>query len=69
MMALISSPRKSANAALRTRLTGYSTADSSLLALYSFGDLKTSKYLCQFVPASVSFINQIPAQLLGKDSQ
>ena len=39
-----------------------------LLALYVFADPKSAKYLAQFIRADVSFINHIPASLLGASS-
>jgi len=39
-------------------------SDETLLALYSFGDLPTCKYLSQFISAYSSFANDIPIPLL-----
>lgn len=40
----------------------------SYLAAYHFGRPETGKYLAQFVPAHVSFVNQSPPEMLGKSS-
>ena len=34
-------------------------------ALYAFADPKAAKYLAQFIQTDVSFVNHIPASLLG----
>ena len=39
-----------------------------LIASYIFADPKSAKYLAQFIRADVSFINHIPASLLGGSS-
>jgi len=39
--------------------------NTRFLAAYHFSDLKTGKYLAQFIPAEVSFINYIPFDILG----
>ena len=36
-----------------------------LLASYVFGDPKAAKYLAQFIRTDASFVNHIPASLLG----
>jgi hypothetical protein len=38
--------------------------DKPCTAAYHFGNLETGKYLCQFVPASASFANHVPRELL-----
>lgn len=38
---------------------------SELLAAYHFGGNAQGKYLSQFVASQVSYINHIPAELLG----
>ena len=40
--------------------------DDSLLALYVFASPPVAKYLTQFVRSTVSFVNHIPANLLGE---
>jgi len=37
-----------------------------LSAAYHFGSPETGKYLSQFITAQVSFVNHIPAELLGQ---
>lgn len=37
-----------------------------LLASYSFAEPKSGKYLSQFIPSGVSFVNQIPIQVIGE---
>ena len=37
-----------------------------ILALYSFADGRTAKYIGQFIDSDVHFINQIPWYMLGK---
>jgi hypothetical protein len=41
---------------------------SELLAAYHFGENAQCKYLSQFVPSQVSYVNHIPAELLGQYS-
>ena len=39
---------------------------SGLLANYNFGNAATVKYLSQYINANASFVNYIPAELLGE---
>jgi acyl-CoA reductase-like NAD-dependent aldehyde dehydrogenase len=39
---------------------------NELLAAYHFGDKAQCKYLSQFVASQVSYINHVPAELLGQ---
>jgi acyl-CoA reductase-like NAD-dependent aldehyde dehydrogenase len=41
---------------------------SELLAAYHFGENAQCKYLSQFVASQVSYVNHIPAELLGQYS-
>jgi len=37
-----------------------------LNALFTFADGPEAKYLSQFIPSAVTFVNHIPAELLSK---
>ncbi|CRG83449.1 Isoleucine--tRNA ligase [Talaromyces islandicus] len=43
-----------------------SNSNQNLLASYLFSDAGSAKYLSQFITSRVSFINQIPIEILGK---
>lgn len=40
--------------------------NGTLLASYIFADNKSAKYLSQFITSHVSFVNQVPVEMLGK---
>jgi hypothetical protein len=40
--------------------------DEQMNALFTFADGPEAKYLSQFIPSAVTFVNHIPAELLSK---
>lgn len=46
--------------------TNRACRNGELLATYTFADAASGKYVSQFLPSRVSFVNQIPFELLGK---
>lgn len=68
--ALLVAPMTSLDDAIRL-VNGTATTSSPVgkpanLASYVFAQPATAKYLSQFIDAQASFVNHIPAQLLGE---
>lgn len=40
--------------------------DEQMNSLFTFADGPEAKYLSQFIPSAVTFVNHIPAELLSK---